>query len=58
MTAYIDDNDGVARGGAPIETNSWMLDVTGLPFSIGSQKFNVTGHVEYIAERENEFGET
>jgi nucleoside-specific outer membrane channel protein Tsx len=58
VTAYIDDNEGVARGGAPIETNSWMLDVAwGYPFSIGSQKFNITGHVEYIAERENEFGE-
>ncbi|MDQ9090938.1 outer membrane protein OmpK [Pseudoalteromonas haloplanktis] len=58
VTAYIDDNDGVARDGAPIETNSWMLDVAwGYPFSIGSQKFNVTGHIEYIAERENEFGE-
>ena len=58
FTAYIDDSEGVARGGAPAETNSWMIDVAwGYPFTIGSQKFNVTGHVEYIAERENEFGE-
>ena len=58
VTAYVDDNEGVARGGAPSETNSWMLDIAwGYPFSIGAQKFNVTGHVEYIAARENEFGE-
>lgn len=58
VTAFIDDSDGIARGGAPSESNSWMLDVAwGYPFSIGSQKFNVTGHVEYIAARENELGE-
>ncbi|WP_404339543.1 nucleoside-binding protein [Pseudoalteromonas mariniglutinosa] len=58
VTAYIDDSEGVARGGAPTETNSWMLDIAwGYPFAIGKQKFNITGHVEYIAARKNEFGE-
>ncbi|MBH0051391.1 MULTISPECIES: nucleoside-binding protein [unclassified Pseudoalteromonas] len=57
VTAYIDDSEGVAKGGAPIETNSWMLDVAfEYPFTIGSQKFSFKGHAEYIAEREDEFG--
>lgn len=59
FTAYIDDSEGVAKGGAPTETNSWMFDVAfEYPFTIGSQKFNFTGHAEYIAEREDEFGNT
>jgi len=57
VTAYIDDSEGFAKGGAPIETNSWMLDVAfEYPFTIGSQKFSFKGHAEYIAARENEFG--
>ena len=57
VTAYIDDSEGVAKGGAPIETNSWMFDAAfEYPFSIGSQKFSFKGHAEYIAEREDEFG--
>ena len=57
ITAYIDDSEGVAKGGAPIETNSWMLDVAfEYPFTIGSQKFSFKGHAEYIAKREDEFG--
>ena len=57
ISAYIDDSEGVAKGGAPIETNSWMFDVAfDYPFMIGSQKFNVKGHAEYIAERKDEFG--
>ncbi|MBH0057602.1 nucleoside-binding protein [Pseudoalteromonas sp. SWXJZ94C] len=57
VTAYIDDSEGVAKGGAPIETNSWMFDAAfEYPFTIGSQKFSFKGHAEYIAEREDEFG--
>jgi len=57
VTAYIDDSEGVAKGGAPIETNSWMFDVAfEYPFTVGSQKFSFKGHAEYIAEREDEFG--
>ncbi|WP_105215640.1 nucleoside-binding protein [Pseudoalteromonas sp. T1lg22] len=58
VTAYIDDSDGVGSGGAPTESDSWMLDLAwGAPFSIGEQKFYFTGHVEYIDERDNEFGD-
>ncbi|MFY8272711.1 nucleoside-binding protein [Pseudoalteromonas sp. SSDWG2] len=57
VTAYIDDNDGISSGGAPRETDSWMIDLAwGAPFSLGEQKFYFTGHVEYIDERENELG--
>ncbi|MEI5638878.1 MULTISPECIES: nucleoside-binding protein [unclassified Pseudoalteromonas] len=59
FTLYQDDSQGIAKGGAPKETNSWMLDLAwGYPFTIGQQRFYLTGHVEYIAERENEFGDT
>ncbi|KZN61580.1 hypothetical protein [Pseudoalteromonas luteoviolacea] len=57
FTAYIDDSEGLAKGGAPAQTNSWMIDVAwSYPFTIGNQKFEVTGHVEYIAKRESETG--
>ncbi|KZN30290.1 hypothetical protein N480_04910 [Pseudoalteromonas luteoviolacea S2607] len=57
FTAYIDDSEGLSKGGAPAQTNSWMIDVAwGYPFTLGNQKFEVTGHVEYIAERESETG--
>lgn len=58
FTAYIDDSGGVASGGAPSETDSFMVDINwSLPFQIAGQKFSIVGHVEYIGERENEFGE-
>ncbi|MDX2464450.1 MAG: nucleoside-binding protein [Porticoccus sp.] len=57
FTAYIDDSRGVAHGGAPAETNSYMVDVSwAIPFSIGRHDFGVEGHVEYIGKRRNEFG--
>lgn len=57
LTGYIDDSRGVNAGGAPKETNSYMLDVAwGYPFTIGGQKFEFTGHVEYITGRDNEVG--
>lgn len=57
ITAYIDDSRGVAHGGAPVESDSYMLDVSwALPFSIGRHDFAVEGHVEYIDKRHNEFG--
>ncbi len=59
VTAYIDDSEGVLKGGAPKEDNSWMVDVAwGYPFTLGEQKFNFTGHVEYIGKRTNEFGDS
>jgi hypothetical protein len=58
--AYLDASEGVDGGdfNAPKETDSWMVDVNFAtkPVDIGGQLFNVEGHVEYIAPRENEFG--
>ncbi|MFC3034611.1 nucleoside-binding protein [Pseudoalteromonas fenneropenaei] len=57
LTGYIDDSSGLAKQGAPTESNSWMLDIAwGYPFMLGSQKFLLTGHVEYIDGRRNELG--
>jgi len=54
FTAYIVDNPGT---GAPDTDNSFMVDVNWkYPFKIGSGKFSIQGHVEYIGEREDEFG--
>lgn len=57
FTGYIDDSRGVKRGGAPIESDSYMVDVNwALPFSLGMHDFSLEGHVEYIGSRHNEFG--
>lgn len=57
LTLYLDDNAGVARGGAPRESNSHMLDINwSRPFEVGSQAFDFSGHMEYIGSRSNEFG--
>ncbi len=56
FTLYQDDSQGFNNGGAPKQSNSWMLDFAwGYPFVLGDQKFYLTGHVEYIADRKNEF---
>lgn len=56
ITAYLDDSRGVARGGAPKEGDSFMVDVSWLSvFDIGGQSFSITGHAEYIDSRRNEF---
>ena len=58
LTAYIDDNTGVAGGGAPKTGNSFMFDVSwALPFEVGSQSLAVVGHAEYLGGRTNELGE-
>lgn len=58
ITAYIDDNRGVARGGAPKDSDSFMIDFSwAYPFELGSQKFSISGHAEYIDGRRNEFGQ-
>lgn len=58
--AYLDASEGVDEGPykAPAETDSWMVDVNfaGKQFELGGQYFNIEGHVEYVADRENEFG--
>jgi nucleoside-specific outer membrane channel protein Tsx len=57
FTAYLDDSAGAARGGAPAESDSQMVDVNwAYPFSLGRQSFSIEGHVEYIGKRSNEFG--
>jgi len=57
VMAYIDASSGASSGGAPKETNSFIVDVNwALPFSIGQQDFSLEGHVEYIGGRSNEFG--
>ncbi|MBR8845952.1 MULTISPECIES: nucleoside-binding protein [Pseudoalteromonas] len=57
FTLYQDDSQGISHGGAPKESDSWMIDLAwGYPFTIGEQKFYLTGHVEYIGKRENELG--
>lgn len=57
ITAYIDDSEGLKNGGAPKETDSFMVDVNwGLPFIIGQQRFSIEGHIEYIGSRHNELG--
>ena len=55
-TAYIDDNRGAASGGAPRETDSYMVDFSfARPFRIGDHRFSLEGHIEYIGGRRNEF---
>ena len=49
FTAYIDDSDGVSSGGAPSETDSFMIDFNFMrPFKIGEASFSIEGHAEYI----------
>jgi len=56
VTAYIDDSKGDV---APREGDSYMLDWSwDLPFQVGRHSFSVTGHMEYIHRRKNEFGAT
>lgn len=55
--AYIDDSGGVADGGAPKESDSYIVDVNwAYPFSVGEQSFSIEGHAEYVGNRRNEFG--
>ncbi|MCO7223901.1 hypothetical protein [Pleionea sp. CnH1-48] len=57
FTAYIDDSEGVNDGGAPIQDDSYMIDVSfNYPFSVGEHDFQITGHAEYIGERTDELG--
>jgi nucleoside-specific outer membrane channel protein Tsx len=58
ITAYIDDSEGVAHGGAPSEDDSFMVDFSwAYPIRIGTHRFSIEGHAEYIGERDNEFGQ-
>ena len=57
FTAFIDASSGVARGGAPRTSNSFMIDVSWLlPIAIGGQSFAFMGHAEHIGKTTDEFG--
>lgn len=57
FTAYIDDSGGLASGGVPSQSDSYMIDIAfGRPFTIGNQRFSIEGHIEYIGGRNNELG--
>lgn len=57
FTAFLDDNGGVAGGGAPRATDSFMIDINwDYLFSIGRHDFSIQGHVEFISDRRNELG--
>jgi len=57
FTLYLDDSRGVAGGGAPAETDSYMIDINWqYPFQLGNQRFSIEGHGEYIGSRRDEFG--
>lgn len=56
LTAYIDKSEGIP---VPREDNSYMVDwVWSYPFSIKEHLFSISGHMEYIHERKNEFNTT
>lgn len=58
ITAYIDDSKGVASGGAPRESDSFMVDLSfARPFTLGGHDFSLEGHIEYIGSRRNVFGD-
>ncbi len=57
IAAYLDDSEGAVSGGAPSEDNSFWIDFNwARPFKIGDSNFSIEGHIEYIGERDNEFG--
>jgi hypothetical protein len=59
FTAYIDDSEGSdVPGSAPSEDDSYMIDVAWLAFFGDDNKWSFAGHMEYIGERDNEFGDT
>ncbi|MDH5542601.1 MAG: nucleoside-binding protein [Nitrospinota bacterium] len=58
ITAYIDRNGGVSSGGAPKESDSFMVDLNwAYPFMSFGSSFSIEGHVEYIEARTNEFND-
>lgn len=52
FTAYIDVSDNKVA-----ESHSFMVDINGrYPFELFNSKFSIEGHIEYIGERQNQFG--
>lgn len=57
LTAYLDDSAGLAGGGAPAQSDSFMVDLNwARPFRLGDQRLAVEGHVEYVGARRDELG--
>ena len=57
FTAFIDDSNGLDRGGAPRTSDSFMIDASwGAAFDVGNQSFWFTGHAEYIGATVDELG--
>lgn len=57
--AYIDDSEGVGvPGSAPSEDDSFIVDLAWLAYFGADDKWSFAGHIEYIEERDNEFGDT
>lgn len=57
ILAYLDDNQGLADGGAPRQSDSYQIDVSwAYPFSFGRHDFYLQGHIEYIDGRHDELG--
>ena len=58
MALYIDASRGAEQGGAPREDDSYYVDINwAYPFQIGGHRFSLEGHIEYVGERKNEFGD-
>lgn len=58
VMAYIDDNHGVASGGAPKEDDTFLIDFNfAKPFNFGEAQLSLEGHLEYASGRDNEFGD-
>jgi len=59
IAAFIDGSEGVSSGGAPKEDDTFWIDFNwGYPFKIGNASFSIEGHVEFVGERTDEFGNT
>ncbi len=53
FTVYIDDSNS-----AIVESDSFMVDINGrYLFQLFNSKFSIEGHIEYVGERTNQFGQ-
>lgn len=60
--ARFDDSTGTLESdpqSAPKEGDSWMIDMSFATktLELGSSKWNIEGHIEYVAKRDGEFGD-
>ena len=57
LMAYLDASAGLAHGGAPAESDSYMVDVNWeRPFTFGTQRFSLEGHAEFAGRLRDELG--